>query len=109
MKERGIVVSPNVKPGMLLVHPLLDEMKEKNMFVLDSEKDEPGVGTWWGGKGIFVDFTKDETRKSWKEYLKKSLIDYVVSLFGMTTVSTIPWWTKTPECTLKVKAAPLAT
>ena len=76
MKERGIVVSPNVKPGMLLVHPLLDEMKEKNMFVLDSEKDEPGVGTWWGGKGIFVDFTKDETRKSWKEYLKKSLIDY---------------------------------
>lgn len=76
MKERGIVVSPNVKPGMLLVHPLLDEMKEKNMFVLDSEKDEPGVGTWWGGKGIFVDFTKDETRKNWKEYLKKSLIDY---------------------------------
>lgn len=76
MKERGIVVSPNVKPGMLLVHPLLDEMKEKNMFVLDSEKDEPGVGTWWGGKGIFVDFTKDETRKSWKEYLKKSLIEY---------------------------------
>lgn len=76
MKERGIVVSPNVKPGMLLVHPLLDEMKEKNMFVLDSEKDEPGVGTWWGGKGIFVDFTKNETRKNWKEYLKKSLIEY---------------------------------
>lgn len=76
MKERGIVVSPNVKPGMLLVHPFLDEMKEKDMFVLDSEKDEPGVGTWWGGKGIFVDFTRDETRKSWKEYLKKSLIDY---------------------------------
>lgn len=36
MKQEGIVVSPNVKPGMLLVHPLLEEMKEKKMFVLDS-------------------------------------------------------------------------
>ena len=27
MEKRGIVVSPNIKPGMLLVHPLLDEMK----------------------------------------------------------------------------------
>lgn len=55
MKQAGIVVSPNVKPGMLLVHPLLEEMKEKKMFVLDSTTDEPGIGTWWGGTGIFVD------------------------------------------------------
>ena len=33
MEKRGIVVSPNIKPGMLLVHPLLDEMKEKGMNV----------------------------------------------------------------------------
>ena len=56
---------------MLLVHPLLEEMKEKKMFVLDSTTDEPGIGTWWGGTGIFVDFTKEENRKNWKEYLKQ--------------------------------------
>lgn len=48
MKEKGVVVSPNVKPGMLLVHPYLEDMKKKDMFVYDSVKDEPGKGTWWG-------------------------------------------------------------
>jgi len=76
MKERGIVVSPNVKPGMLLVHPLLEEMKQKDMFVYHSEKDEPGKGTWWGGTGLFIDFTKESTRSYWKEYLKEYLIYY---------------------------------
>ena len=76
MKEKGIVVSPNVKPGMLLVHPHLEDMKKKDMFVYDSIKDEPGKGTWWGGTGIFVDFTKEQTREYWKEYLKEGLIKY---------------------------------
>ena len=76
MKEKGIVVSPNVKPGMLLVHPYLEDMKKKDMFVYDSIKDEPGKGTWWGGTGIFVDFTKEQTREYWKEYLKEGLIKY---------------------------------
>lgn len=76
MKSQGIVVSPNVKPGMLLVHPLLDEMKKKDMFVLNSTENEPAVGTWWGGPGIFVDYTKEENRRYWKEYLKEGLIQY---------------------------------
>lgn len=76
MKKRGIVVSPNVKPGMLLVHPMLDDMKAKDMFVRHSEKDEPAKGTWWGGTGLFMDFTKDSTRKYWKEYLYNGLIQY---------------------------------
>lgn len=76
MKEKGVVVSPNVKPGMLLVHPYLEDMKKKDMFVYDSVKDEPGKGTWWGGTGVFVDFTKAETRKHWKEYLTDGLLQY---------------------------------
>ena len=85
MNERGIVVSPNIKPGMLLVHPLLPEMMEKGMFVT-ADPDLPegsvgnykglGTGTWWGGPGIFVDFTKEETRKHWKEYIGKGLLQY---------------------------------
>lgn len=74
MKERGISVSPNVKPGILLVHPKLDEMKNKDIFVKDSEKDEPGIGTWWGGKGVFVDYTKPEARSVWKELLKENVL-----------------------------------
>lgn len=80
MTKRGILVSPNIKPGMLLVHPMLEEMKEKGMFLPDSE-DNPGqdglaVGTWWGGPGLFVDYTKESTRQHWKQYIKDALLQY---------------------------------
>ncbi len=85
MKKRGVAVSPNIKPGMLLAHPLLDEMMEKGMFIkADPELPENsagnyrgcGVGTWWGGPGVFVDFTKPSAREHWKEYIKTGLLQY---------------------------------
>ena len=76
MKNRGITVTPNVKPGILLIHPLLEEMKAKGMFVKASDSDEPGIGTWWGGKGMFVDFTSQSTRDNWKALLKKNVLEY---------------------------------
>ena len=39
MGRRGITVSPNVKPGILLSHPGLEEMKEREIFVKDSQED----------------------------------------------------------------------
>ena len=85
MKKRGIVVSPNIKPGMLLVHPLLQEMMDKRMFI----KADPalpegspgsfngcGVGSWWGGRGVFVDYTNPEVREHWKNYIKEALLKY---------------------------------
>ena len=84
MEERGIVVSANVKPGMLLSHPLLGEMKTRNMFLTASPDlpessrlslDGLAVGTWWGGKGLFVDFTRPAAREAWKTYLKNNLLD----------------------------------
>lgn len=79
MKQRGVCVSPNVKPGMLLVHPKLEEMKQKDMFVRASDNDTPGIGTWWGGKGVFVDFTNATTREHWKTMLKENVLDYGTS------------------------------
>ena len=79
MEERGVGVSPNVKPGILLLHPMLEEMKKKNIFVRASDSDEAGVGTWWGGKGVFADFTKPETREYWKQLLKEHVLDYGTS------------------------------
>ena len=76
MGDRGITVTPNVKPGMLLIHPMLEEMKAKDMFVKASDSDKPGIGTWWGGKGIFVDYTKESTREHWKAMLKEHVLDY---------------------------------
>ena len=79
MTERGICVSPNVKPGILLLHPKKEEMQEKGMFVKASDSDEPGIGTWWGGKGVFVDYTSQQTRDNWKAMLKENVLEYGTS------------------------------
>lgn len=79
MEKRGVTVSPNVKPGILLIHPRLDEMKAKGMFIKASGSDEPGIGTWWGGKGVFADFTNPCTRTYWKEMLKENVLEYGTS------------------------------
>ena len=79
MDKRGVSVSPNVKPGILLIHPKLDEMKAKGMFIKASDSDEPGIGTWWGGKGVFADFTNPSTRTYWKEMLKENVLEYGTS------------------------------
>ena len=76
MKQRGIVVSPNVKPGILLVHPDIKKFVDEDILVKDAVSDEPCVGTWWGGKGVFADYTNPKTREFWKKELKKHVLDY---------------------------------
>ncbi len=76
MSEKGITVSPNVKPGMLLVHPLRDEMDEKGLFVKDSKEDKAATGLWWGGDGNYVDYTCKKNRDTWKDYLKENVLKH---------------------------------
>ena len=75
MNEKGAQNVPNVKPGILLMHPKFDEFVDKDVFVKDSEKDTYAIGSWWGGDGAFWDFTKADARKAWKEYLTENVID----------------------------------
>ena len=78
MKEKGVTVSPNVKPGLLLNHPLRQEMEQDGLLVKESQSEHPCVGTWWGGEGVFADFTNPQTRKRWKNYLHDHLFAYGV-------------------------------
>lgn len=76
MNKRGIAVSPNVKPGILLAHPDYDKYAAEGIFVKDSVEDKPGIGTWWGGPGSFADFTNEKTRRYWKTLVKENVLDY---------------------------------
>ena len=76
MDRRGITVSPNVKPGILKVHPMFEKLKEQGLFVKDAQGGAPAVGTWWGGKGCFADFTSPAGRECWKRLLKENLLAY---------------------------------
>jgi alpha-glucosidase len=75
MEDRGIVVSPNVKPGILLVHPKMQDFKDNGVFVKQADNDGPQTGTWWGGKGHFVDFTNPDARRFWKQELTSSVLE----------------------------------
>ena len=76
MNEKGAQNVPNVKPGVLLMHPMFSEFEEKDVFVKDSENPEAkAVGMWWGGEGAFWDYTKPSAREAWKKYLTDNVID----------------------------------
>ena len=76
MNEKGAQNVPNVKPGILLEHPLFDEFNAKGVFVKDSKDSSKfAEGCWWGGTGAFWDYTNPEARRAWKDYLIKNVID----------------------------------
>lgn len=75
MTERGITTSPNVKPGILLVHPMVHQMKDEGIFIKDSAGHADVVGTWWGGKAHFVDYTNARAREVWKSLLKEHVLE----------------------------------
>ena len=76
MNEKGAQNVPNVKPGILLEHPLFDEFNSKGVFVKDSKDSSKfAEGCWWGGIGAFWDFTNPKARRAWKDYLIQNVID----------------------------------
>ena len=76
MNEKGAQNVPNIKPGILLMHPYFEEFEKGDVFVKDSKDPEKtAVGMWWGGEGAFWDYTKPEARELWKKYMKEALIE----------------------------------
>lgn len=75
LRERGVEVSPNVKPALLLMHPLLPVLQENDIFVRDPVQEKPSVGAWWGGRGVFVDFTDPHARTVWKALLQEHVLE----------------------------------
>ena len=74
MEEKGMALSPNVKPGMLLSHFLYGEFKDQGAYIMEPGGSQPQVDRYWGGKASFVDFTNPRARELWKKHLKKALI-----------------------------------
>ena len=74
MEKRGVTVSPNVKPGVLLVNPKAEDMKKRGVFVKKAENDDAAVCRWWGGDGLLADFTSPAARAAWKELLTENVL-----------------------------------
>ncbi len=74
MEQRGINVIPNLKPGVLPNHPYAGFYEERKAFVRSADAKKDAVGTWWGGKGRFIDFTNPAGREAWKLLLEKEIL-----------------------------------
>ena len=75
MNQRGAQNVPNVKPGVLLSHPLMEDFEKEGVFLRNSTApDRSAQGSWWGGPGVFWDFTNPAARRVWKQCLKDSLL-----------------------------------
>ena len=75
MNAMGINVIPNLKPGILKNHPYRELFEKNSVFVKNAQGDGDYYGRWWGGEGRFFDFTGEAGRNTWKELLKKNVLE----------------------------------
>ena len=75
MNERGVMVSPNVKPGILEGHPHYAEIERQGCFIRTPDGEKTQTVRWWGGPGGYFDFTSPKARRVWADYLRGQLME----------------------------------
>lgn len=75
MNAMGINVIPNLKPGILKNHPYMSLFEKNDVFIKNPDGNGDYYGRWWGGEGRFFDFTGEKGRNTWKELLKKNVLE----------------------------------
>ncbi|MFD1125441.1 TIM-barrel domain-containing protein [Lentilactobacillus raoultii] len=81
LKKRGVLLAPNVKPGMLVTHPLAKTFSDQDAYIKTPDGKEDQVDQYWGGKAHFIDFTNPHGRDAWEQ----KMIDSLVSI-GITSI-----------------------
>lgn len=74
--EKGLRLCANIKPALLLDHPMFEELKEKGLFVKEENTDNPYLCQYWDELGAHLDFTNIETINWWKNQVTKQLLEY---------------------------------
>ncbi len=74
--NKGLRLCANIKPALLLDHPMFEELKEKGLFITEENSKEPYLCQYWDELGAHLDFTNVETIKWWKEQVTKQLLEY---------------------------------
>ncbi|MCH2228001.1 MAG: hypothetical protein MK033_09520 [Candidatus Caenarcaniphilales bacterium] len=74
LSSKGVELCTNLKPVLLLEHPLYQEAKALDLFIND-KPGTPLIVDYWSGQGSYIDFSKAQSQKWWKEKIKESFID----------------------------------
>ena len=73
--EAGVQLVPNIKPALLVSHPLYADLAAKGWFISDADGD-PVVCQFWDEVGSYVDFTHPDAAAWWREQVTRQLLDY---------------------------------
>lgn len=74
--DNGLRLCANIKPALLIDHPMFKELKENNMFVLNEEANEPEIAQFWDELGAYLDFTNPDSYDWWKSQVTEKLLEY---------------------------------
>ncbi|MDR2008072.1 MAG: DUF4968 domain-containing protein [Alphaproteobacteria bacterium] len=74
LTARGVLLAPNIKPGMLLSHPLLEKFTAADAYIKTADGKAFQTDKYWGGEAHFVDFTNSAGRNTWSKYLNEQLL-----------------------------------
>ena len=74
--ENGLKLCANIKPALLIDHPMYKELEEKRMFVQDKNGQETETAQFWDQLGAYVDFTNPEAFNWWKVQVTEKLLKY---------------------------------
>lgn len=77
--DAGVRLIANIKPCLLKNHPRYDEVAGKQLFIQDSESDNPELSSFWDDEGSHLDFTNPATRDWWKENVTEQLLNLGVT------------------------------
>ena len=72
--DAGVRLVPNIKPALLRSHPLYDEVAAAGLFVSDAD-GIPVEAQFWDEVGSYIDFTKPEGARWWREHVTSALLD----------------------------------
>jgi len=74
----GVHFCANIKPCLLHVHPLLEQVLERRLALMTAD-GQPAWVQFWSDVGVYLDFTNRDTIAWWKERVTSALLEFGIS------------------------------
>ncbi|WP_147612300.1 glycoside hydrolase family 31 protein [Treponema pectinovorum] len=74
--DRGVRLCANIKPALLVDHPLYKEVDSNKLFIKDSNNNVSEMAQFWDDLGSYVDFTNPQAFDWWKKQVTMQLLEY---------------------------------
>ncbi len=74
--EAEIKLCANIKPCLLMDHPLFTEVQAQGLFIREHNSEHPYLAQFWDNVGAYLDFTNPRTVAWWQQQVAEKLLAY---------------------------------